>query len=288
MDGLDKEKVKGKEIDKQENLKEEAPVRQEEGKKAKEKEMSLLRKILKAFKSLKWYEILMCLIMLGISIYYAILPQEGTPRWLAIINFVSGLCGIICVFFCAKANRMNFPFAVVNTTVFMIYLWYFGIWATFWLEAIVYFPMNIISWVNWYKHKDEEDKLLAKSKRLLWWQNLLVTGFIIALTVVVHYALSFWAGNTWMKFADQFGWNVTFMKWLDSAIFAIGIVAVVLEALRYKEQYVWWLITDVIAVAQYVLKKDPVYVTKKGIYLVEAIVGIRNWTHLAKKNARNE
>ena len=104
--------------------------------------MDGLKKIGRAFKSLKWYEILMCIIMFVIAVYYAVQPQEDTPQWLAIINFVSGLCGIICVFFCAKANRMNFPFAVINTTVFMIYLGYFGIWATFWLEAIVYTPLT--------------------------------------------------------------------------------------------------------------------------------------------------
>ncbi len=251
-------------------------------------EPGFLTKIGRAFKSLKWYEIAMCIIMLGISIYYAILPQEGTPQWLAIINFVSGLCGIICVFFTAKANRMNFPFAVVNTTVFMIYLAYFGIWATFWLEAIVYFPMNIISWINWYRHKDDENKLLAKSKTLTLPQNVIVTAVIAGVMVLVHFLLSAWAGDTWMKFATTFGWNVTLMKWFDSLIFAIGIVAVILEALRYKEQYVWWLITDVVAVGQYVLKGDPVYVTKKAIYLVEAIVGIKNWTQLAKKNESNE
>lgn len=252
------------------------------------KPMNFLQKIGKAFKSLKWYEIVMCVIMLGISIYYAIQPQKGTPQWLAIINFISGLCGIICVFFCAKANRMNFPFAVVNTIVFMIYLAYFGIWATFWLEAIVYFPMNIISWVNWYKHKDQEDKLLAKSKKLTWWQNIMVTGIIAGVTVLVHSLLMFWAGDTWMKFATKFGWNITVMQWIDAAIFAIGIVAVILEALRYKEQYIWWLITDVIAVAQYAIKGDPVYTTKKTIYLIEAIVGIKNWHKLAKKNKLNE
>ena len=58
--------------------------------------------------------------------------------------------------------------------------------------------------------------------------------------------------------------------------------------LRYTEQYVWWLVTDVIAVAQYALKKDPVYTTKKTIYLIEAIVGIKNWGNLAKKNKENE
>lgn len=250
--------------------------------------VNFFKNIGKAFKSLKWYEIVMCVIMLGISIYYAILPQEGTPQWLAIINFVSGLCGIICVFFCAKANRMNFPFAVINTTVFIIYLWYFGIWATFWLELVVYFPMNIISWINWYKHKDDEDKLLAKSKKLTPIQHVIVVTGIVALTVLTHFLLSAFAGETWMKFATQFGWNVTIMKWLDSSIFAIGIVAVILEALRYKEQYIWWLITDVIAVAQYALKGDPVYTTKKTIYLIEAIVGIKNWWSLNKKNKNNE
>ena len=250
--------------------------------------MDGLKKIGKAFRSLKWYEIAMCVVMLGISVYYAIQPQEGTPQWLAIINFVSGLCGIICVFFCAKANRMNFPFAVVNTTVFMIYLAYFGIWATFWLELLVYSPMNIISWVKWYRHKDEDDELLAKSKKLSWKQHLTVVAVIAALTTLVYFTLSVLAGDTWMKFAVQFGWNTTVMKWLDSAIFAIGVVAVVLEAMRYKEQYVWWLITDVIAVAQYAIKKDPVYTTKKAVYLIEAIVGYRNWHGLNKKNKTNE
>jgi len=250
--------------------------------------MENLKKIGRAFASLKWYEIIMCIIMLGISIYYTILPQEGTPQWLAIINFISGLCGIICVFFCAKANRMNFPFAVVNTFVFMIYLAYFGIWATFWLEALVYMPFNIISWVKWYQHKDEENELLAKAKRLTGLQHVLVTALVVTLIIVTHFTLTAVAGNTWMNFATKYGWNITVMRWLDSSIFAIGIIATILELLRYSEQYIWWLITDVIAVAQYMIKGDPVYTTKKTIYLIEAVVGLKNWTKLAKKNIENE
>lgn len=250
--------------------------------------MDGLRKIGKAFKSLKWYEIAMCVVMFGISIYYAIQPQAGTPQWLAIINFISGLCGIICVFFCAKANRMNFPFAVVNTVVYMIYLFYFGIWATFWLEAIVYMPMNIVSWINWYRHKDEDNQLLAKSKTLTWWQHILVTGIIVGIAVVVHFALSNLAGNTWMNFAIKFGWNVAIIQWIDSFVFAIGIVATGLELLRYKEQYVWWFVTNCLAITQYALKGDPVYTTKKIIYQIEAIVGMKNWHTLSKKNKDNK
>lgn len=250
--------------------------------------MDGLKKIITAVKSLKWYETVMCVIMLGISIYYAIIPQDGMPQWLAVINLISGLCGVMCVFLTAKANRMNFPFAVINTTVFVIYLFYFGIWATFWLEVLIYTPMNIISWINWYKHKDDEDKLLAKSKKLTLPQIGLVVAMVVGIDILTHFLLMSWAGNTWMRFAENFGWNIVVMQWLDSTIFAIGIVAVVLEALRYTEQYVLWLITDVVAVAQYAIKKDPVYTTKKAIYLIEAVIGLKNWNDLSKKNTSNE
>ena len=43
-----------------------------------------------------------------------------------------------------------------------------------------------------------------------------------------------------------------------------------------------------IAVAQYAIKGDPVYTTKKAIYLVEAFVGMSNWHKLSKKNTVNE
>ena len=250
--------------------------------------MDGIKKILRAIESLKWYEMLMCVIMLAISVYYAIKPEEGCPQWLAIINLISGLCGVVCVFLTAKANRMNFPFAMINTVVFVIYLYYFGIWATFWLELAVYVPLNVISWWRWTKHKDDEDELLAKSKTLTFFQHILVTLSIIAIAVIVKLALSELAGNSWMKFAQNFGWNVTIMQWLDSFIFSIGIVASTLELFRFKEQYSWWIITDIIAVAQYAIKKDPVYTKKKAIYLVEAFIGYWNWNKLAKKNKTNE
>jgi nicotinamide mononucleotide transporter len=69
----------------------------------------------------------------------------------------------------------------------------------------------------------------------------------------------------------------------------MGIIAVVLSAFRYREQYILWMATDVVAVAMYVVMFDPVYLTKKSIYLIMAIVGIMNWWRLNReRNADNE
>ncbi|MCR4690137.1 MAG: nicotinamide mononucleotide transporter [Lachnospiraceae bacterium] len=131
---------------------------------------------------------------------------------------------------------MNFPFAMVNNIAFIIYIFYFGIWATSWLELVVYLPLNFVSWWRWSKHKDEDNELLAKSKKLSALQNILVTAIIIGMTVLVHFTLSELAGDSWMKFALKFGWSMTIMQWLDSAIFSIGVVSSFLQMLREEEE----------------------------------------------------
>ena len=72
-----------------------------------------LENIIKSFKDLKWYEIIMIIVMVfiaSLAVYKAIVDPSSSdnPLWLTIINFISAICGIICVFFCAKANISNF------------------------------------------------------------------------------------------------------------------------------------------------------------------------------------
>ena len=233
----------------------------------------------KSFKSLKWYEIIMIVIMVFIasmSIYQAIVHPEtsSNPLWLTIINFISAICGIFCVFFCAKANISNFVFATVNTIVYAIFLFYQKIYGTFALEVLFYLPVNFISWYIWAKHRDQKYLEKTKSKRLTLTQNIVSTLAIIIGGIIYHYILVKIGGN---------------VAWLDAFTLSIGIVAVILEMFRYKEQYVWWIITDIIAVAMYIVHFDPVYLTKKSIYLIMAVIGLINWTKLNKeRNKTNE
>ena len=233
----------------------------------------------KSFKDLKWYEILMIIIMIviaALAVVQAIVnPENSTnPLWLTIINFISAICGVLCVFFCAKANISNFVFATVNTIVYAIFLWYHRIFGTFALEVLFYLPINFISWYIWARHRDEKLLEKTKSKKLTVVQNILVTLAIVLGGIGYHAILVRIGGN---------------VAWLDAFTLSIGIIAVILEMFRFKEQYVWWIITDVIAVAMYIVHFDPVYLTKKTIYLIMAVIGLINWHKLNKeRNKTNE
>ena len=231
----------------------------------------------KSFKALKWYEWVMIAVMLVIAIRSMVIAFESpdkssNPAWLTVINFASAICGIFCVFFTAKAHMSNFPFAIVNTFTYAVYLWYWKIYGTFALELFFYLPTEIISWIIWVKHKDEQVPIRTKAKRLTPLGNV-ISAVVVGVMGIVYHAVLAKLGGT--------------VAWLDAYTVSIGIAATALEMLRYREQYAWWLITDFVAVAMYITHFDAVYLTKKTIYLVMAIIGLMNWVKLSRENKEN-
>ena len=238
-----------------------------------------MRNLKESFRSLRWYEWIMIVIMIGVAGYTMVNAfidptSSKNPAWLTVVNFVSAICGILCIFFTAKASISNCIFGLINTVVYIVYLAYWNIYGTMCLEMFLYLPMGIIQWYIWSRHRDQVQVELTKTKRLSYRQDVLVFA-IVAISGMVYYFI-----------LDAIGGNVAL---LDAYTVSMGIIAVVLSAFRYREQYILWLVTDIVAVAMYIVLFDPVYLTKKSIYLIMAFVGIANWWRLNReRNMENE
>lgn len=235
--------------------------------------------IKKSFQELKWYEYLMGAVMVFIAARAMVTgfttgAADGNPPWLTVINFISAVCGVICIFFTAKANISNFVFASVNTVVYAVYLVYWHIWGTALLEILFYIPMNFISWYFWARHRDREITRKTKSRRLTVLQNGVCAVVVVASALIYHAVL--------VKIGGE-------VAWFDAFTLSIGILATILELLRYREQYVWWIITDIVSIGMYIAHFDAVYLTKRSIYLIMAVIGLFNWAKLNRiRNAENE
>ena len=230
----------------------------------------------KSLQELRWYEYLMGAIMVLIAaqamvVAFSTGTSDGNPAWLTVINFISAVCGVICIFLTAKANISNFVFATVNTIVYAIYLVYWHIWGTAALEILFYIPLNFVSWHFWAKHRDEQMTQKTRARKLLPRQNAACAAIVIGTACVYHAILA------------QIGGEVA---WFDAFTLSIGIVATVLELFRFREQYVWWIITDIVSVGMYIAHFDAVYLTKRSIYLIMAIIGLVNWARLQRDRNR--
>ena len=66
--------------------------------------------------------------------------------------------------------------------------------------------------------------------------------------------------------------------WLDSASTVISITANLLMIMRYREQWLLWIIVDTVTVIMWAGKGDPIMTTMWAVYLINAIYGYINWT----------
>ena len=229
--------------------------------------MDYVSNLKKSFRDLRWYEWIMIAVMVAIAGYTMAMAfvdpaTSQNPPWLTVINFISAIAGILCIFFTAKASISCCIFGIINTIVYVVFLAYWQIYGTMCLEIFVYMPFNIIQWFVWAKHRDQELTQLTMTKKLSYKADVIVAVTVALSGLVYYYVL------------DSVGGNVAL---LDAYTVAIGIIAVCMSAFRYREQYILWLVTDIVAVAMYIVFFDPVYLTKKSIYLIMAFVGIYNW-----------
>lgn len=241
--------------------------------------MDYLNNLRKSFKDLRWYEWIMMVVMILIAGYTMVMSfvdpsTSDNPTWLTVINFVSAVAGVLCIFFTAKASISCCIFGIINTIMYVVFLAYWHIYGTMCLEIFVYMPFNIIQWFVWAKHRDCELTEKTMTKKLSYRMDVVV-ALVVLVSGLVYYAI-----------LDSLDGNVAL---LDAYTVAIGIIAVCMSAFRYREQYILWLITDIVAVAMYIVFFDPVYFTKKSIYLIMAFVGLYNWWKLNKlRNPDNQ
>lgn len=223
-----------------------------------------------SFKNLKKYEWFLLVVMVIIGIYYT-LTDKTHPNWYLIINLFSSICGVCCIFLCAHASWPNWLFAIVNTALYIAILFYNKVYGTLGLELFYYMPTNIIGILAWKKHKDtlETDKCLTKTMN----KSQRICMFLITLfSSMIYYVI-----------LRKIGGATAF---LDALSVAIGVIATYLEIKRYADQYLLWIVVDIITVIQWIILSDLIMITKRSIYLIMAIIGFINWIKLKKE--RNE
>ena len=225
-----------------------------------------------SFRNLKLYEWLMFAAMMVIGGYYLI-TDTSHPMWYLIINYISSIAGVCCIFLCAHASWPNWIFAIVNTVLYIVVLFCNKVYGTMALELFYYMPTNILGLLTWKKHLDDAEKDKCKTRVMSWPYRLLMLAIVLVSTTAYHWILVKLGGAT---------------AWLDALAVAIGVIATWYEIKRYADQYILWLITDVVAVIQWIILGDGIMITKKSIYLIMAVIGLFNWFRLQReRNAEN-
>ncbi len=233
-----------------------------------ENSMKLTTKLVNFMTLFQWVEVL---ILIGFTTYFAAIDKENSALYL-VINSLSAISGVFCVVLCASGKKSQYYFGFVNIVAYIVIAMtgkYYGQVA---LNALYYLPTQFVGMYMWKKHMNE-DVNAVKSKKMSFKQIGIYIGVTFIGVVGCHYILELLGGN---------------QTWLDSTTLMISLVANALMVLRYKEQWVLWIVVDIITVTMWVLAGDMIQVSMWSVYLLNAFYGFFKWSQMNKVNFANE
>lgn len=145
------------------------------------------------------------------------------------------------------------------------------------LNLLYYFPTNIIGWVVWSKHLNQEKNEVYK-KRMTLMQDILLAIISAAGVLGYSYILKLLGGN---------------LPIVDSMSTVFSVIAQILMIKRFTEQWVIWIIVDIVSVIMWIAAffnggESVAVLMMWSVYLANAVIMFVKWLKESKQDASKE
>lgn len=225
-------------------------------------------------------------IMVLATVFSVVFPEESANGVNGIIIMLLYLLdtflNILCELLISKQSRYNFLVSVlveiVEIAICVVLMYRFATMATtlfFWL------PIDIISYINWSKHKDDEENELTVVRKLRGYQEVLVIIGIIVWTFVIGYLIS------GLNIATDFYNNElleTFIIYIDACASAVGIANGLFIFFRLQEQWIAWYICAFLEAVINIISGQYVLLVLKLGYFTNTTYGYIKWSRYIKEH----
>lgn len=188
---------------------------------------------------------------------------------------ISTISNPLCELLISKQSKWNFvvDFFLIEIPELIICL-HFGWYAVAATVVLFWMPIDVISFIRWNKHPDNEDDNLTRVKRLKPFHSFLIVCAIFAFGFIVGSLLQLIPGAS-----DSY---------LDAFASAVGMANGILLLLRYSEQWLAWLMTTVIYLFMDISSGMYILLITEVAMLVNTIYGMVKWYLYTKKKANEK
>jgi len=184
------------------------------------------------------------------------------------LEIIAVVVGFLSVWFSKKNNILVFPTGMISTSIFVYLLLKWGLLGDMMINGY-YFIMSIYGWYIWTRKTDDApiNPISRTTKRE---KKLSILIFLATLVFVFCIYTFFDKWTSWTAYVDTF----------TTAIFFVGMW---LMAKRKIENWIYWIVGDIISVPLYFYKGFTFTSFQYLIFTFIAISGYLAW----KKHLHN-
>lgn len=204
-------------------------------------------------------------------------PYESYTAVQIFIESIATLFGLLSVYFSIKKNIWVYPTGIISTVLYVYILYNFGLLGDM-LINVYYTIMSIYGWILWSKNSDDSVHVKVLKANEKDWQIsaiLFVLSFI--LVSVVYYYKPF-IDNRFSFDNVKLGFeHLNWANWLDVFTTSIFLVGMWLMAKRKIENWIFWIVGDIICVPMMLNKGLGITSVQYFVFTIMAIKGYMEW-----------
>ena len=209
-----------------------------------------------------WAERLFLISMLALQIIVFCIAPESP------LSIIAGIAGVISVVLCAKGKTVFYFIGFVQTISYLFLAWEARFYGEV-LENIFYFVTMIWGIFVWKKNSVQNDDgtedVVSKKFTVKQWIVSIIA------TIIATVAMGYWL--------DSIG---SAQAYTDAATNVLAVFAQILMVRRYREQWLWWLIIDLLCIKLWWVAGNWTMVAMYVAWTINCIYGWVNWSKLNK------
>ena len=183
------------------------------------------------------------------------------------IEYIAVVFGILSVWYAQKNKVLVFPTGIISVLIYVYLTYENKLYADTGIN-VYYFIMSVYGWILWTSKNTKIKKEISFSSKQ---ENLISASLCIFFFLIIQYAL------------NKTDSDVVF---LDSITTALSLTGMLLLARRKLENWIYWIIADIIYIPLYIYKELYPTSLQFFIFLILAILGYRNWKKELKQNTK--
>lgn len=209
-----------------------------------------------------------------ISFWNIFITNLMDTTWLEAVAVV---LGIASVWYARRENIMVYPTGIISVLIYVYICFNARLYADSGINFF-YFLVSVYGWYNWTRKTGDSGKLeisVNSTRQQIGW-----VGFTF---------ISYWAilGLIWLFNRDDMAYMLSYVPWVDSLTTAIFIVGMILMARKKVENWVYWIIGDIISIPLYFAKGLVFTSFQYLVFLIIAIFGYLEWKKRWEQNRKS-
>jgi len=191
------------------------------------------------------------------------------PTLFLYLEVIAVIFGFLSVWYSKQENILVYPTGIISTLIFVYLLWQWQLLGDMMINAY-YFSMSIYGWYIWTRKVDATHftPVTKMTRKEHIWSVLIFIATLLFVFGVYEY---FDKWNNWTAYIDA----------ITTAVFFVGMW---LMAKKKIENWIFWIIGDIISVPLYFYKGLTLTSFQYLLFTIIAIFGYFAWKKSLNKN----